>query len=410
MYSRLTTSVQFLRFIFHRFNNDRCLSHATNLSFATLLSIIPLMTVCIAILASFSVFKKIITQIQDFVFTHFTPKAESIQGIQDYFLTFSEKAAQLSSIGILFLVITSLLLMRTIDRALNEIWQVKVKRKPIHGFLVYWAVLTIGPLFIGISVALTSYIVSLPFFVESSVMAETNKWFLILGPFLATSIAFTLLYIAIPNRNVSFKHAFTGGILASLLFEIAKKGFAIYVTQFPTYRYIYGALSTIPIFIIWVYISWIVILLGAEMAHCLSVFSSKRSECDRSNETDLYLQLTVLQAIYQSQAKGRPMTEQALFDKFSGEHETRLISVLALLERALLINRADTTELIVIKDLHQYSLFQLIANNPGVIPLGANEVSIDKYPDEFAELLNRARLSLAEIMDVPIHNLFKKTE
>ena len=241
-------------------------------------------------------------------------------------------------------------------------------------------------------------------------MAQKNKWFLILGPFLATSIAFTLLYIAIPNRSVSFKHAFTGGILAALLFEIAKKGFAIYVTQFPTYRYIYGALSTIPIFIIWVYISWIVILLGAEIAHCLSVFSIKRSEYNHSNKIDLYLQLTVLQVIYQSQTNGKPMTEQALFDRLNDENENRLIGVLTLLERALLIKRTDSTELVVIRDLRQYSLFQLIANSPGIIPLGGNGVFINNYPDKFAVLLDRARSSLAEIMDVPIQDLFDKAK
>ncbi len=389
--------MRFLRYVARRFVDDRCLSHATNLSFATLLSLVPLMTVSIAILAAFQVFDQIIGQLQDFIFTHFTPKSASIAEVKKYFLDFSKKATQLTGTGILFLVLTSLLLMYSIDRALNEIWHVKVRRRLAQGFLVYWSVLTIGPLFIGISVALSSYVASLPLFAGSMAKVENNRLLLTLGPYLATLTAFTLMYVAIPNRPVSLKHALVGGLLASVLFELAKNGFTFYLTNFPTYRYIYGALSTIPIFMLWVYLSWIVILFGAEVAHSLSSFRVVRRQTGRP--VGLADMVKLLGLIHRAQSAGRPLGLEPLLEAMAQTDEQQLIALLDELEQHKVLSRSEAGEWVLLRDPREFTLYDLYLAHPYRLPTGAS----GPLPPG-AEALGD---SLQQLLAVPLQRFFE---
>jgi len=261
-----------------------------------------------------------------------------------------------------------LLLMYSIDRALNEIWHVKVKRRIVQGFLVYWSVLTIGPLFIGVSVALTSYVVSLPLFADSVSRVESNRLLLTLGPYAATVTAFTLMYVAIPNRPVSLKHAFAGGLLASVLFELAKKGFTFYLTNFPTYRYIYGALSTIPIFMLWIYLSWVIILFGAEVAHSLSSFRAGRGRVPHA--VGLADMLELFSRIHRAQSQGTPLTSVQLLEALVQADERQLLELLEELERHRVLSRSDNEEWLLIRDPQVFTLYDLYRVHPYRLPLG----------------------------------------
>ena len=245
------------------------LQSAAALTYTTLLSLVPLMTVALAAFSAFPIADRVSLQVQDFLFANFVPASGEI--LQSYLQEFSDKASRLTGAGSAFLVVIALALMASVDRALNVIWEVRRTRRRINVFVVYWAVLSLGPLLIGASMLATSYLISLPV-VSEAAASEVGLKLLKLTPIATSALGFTLIYMLVPNRRVVLRHAALGGLLAALLFELAKRGFGWYLTNFATYEAVYGALATIPIFLVWIYLSWLVLLLGAEFTRTLAVF------------------------------------------------------------------------------------------------------------------------------------------
>ena len=216
------------------------------------------------------VFKDISEIIQEFVFNNFVPSFG--QTIQDYLINFSIKASHLTTTGIIVLVIIALMLMSTINSALDNIWQINKRRRLIARFLVYWAILTLGPVLIGIGLYSTSYLLALPLIENVDSAIKIKSRLLALMPFFTSSIAFTLLYVLVPNTHVNRRHAIAGGVVAAILFELAKYTFGLYVKTVPTYTMIYGVIAVIPMFLIWIYVSWLIVFLGAQISYSRSVF------------------------------------------------------------------------------------------------------------------------------------------
>jgi membrane protein len=252
-----------------RFGRHQAMQNAAGLTYTSLLSLVPLMTVTLAIFSAFPVADRVYEMVQDFVFQNFVPTFG--EQLQQYLAEFSSKARRLTGAGAAFLVVVALMMMASIDRALNAIWEVRSERTFASKFLIYWAVLSLGPLLIGASLLVTSYAVSLPI-VSEAASSGLGRKLLSLTPVVASMVAFSMMYLVVPNRRVRFAHAVVGGLFAAVLFEGAKRAFGFYITQFPTYEAIYGALAMIPIFLVWLYMSWIIVLLGAEVTHCLSIF------------------------------------------------------------------------------------------------------------------------------------------
>jgi membrane protein len=214
------------------------------------------------------VFSDISETIGEFVFANFVP--EFGRAVQGYLIDFSLNASQMTHTGIMALIVIALLLMWEIESAINHAWNVPVSRNPVKRFSIYLAVLTGGPLLLGIGLFSTSYLLALPLLsdVDSSLMLRAR--FLTVMPFLTTILAFALLYNLVPNRRVNRNHALIGGVFAATCFEIAKNAFGLYVMAVPSYAIIYGALAIIPLFLVWIYLSWVIVLLGAQVTCCLS--------------------------------------------------------------------------------------------------------------------------------------------
>lgn len=252
---------RFARLVLARFGEERCNSVAQALSYTTILALVPLTTVAFGLLAVFPVFEEWMGTVQDFIYDHFVPASGDV--VQKYLQQFASKAAGLTAVGLLFLFVTALMLMATVEQTFNDIWHASHKRKLLQRFLTYWALLTLGPVLLGISLSLTSYLISLPIFAGQGALSLARG--LVLGslPFLLQFAMFAFLYTSVPNVAVKWRHAVIGGIFASILFEFAKRAFALFVVKYSSYKVIYGAVATLPVFLIWVYVSWIVILLGA---------------------------------------------------------------------------------------------------------------------------------------------------
>lgn len=285
-------AVEFCIAVARRFDEDRGVQIAGSLAFTTLLSIVPLFTVGLALVTAFPVFDEAGEALQTFIFEHFLPNSASLQAIREAITAFSEQAGRLTAIGMLFLLVTAVMLMLTVDHALNRIFQVRRRRPLAQRLIVYWSVLTLGPVLIGASLWLTTLL-----FGESSPLSR-------LLPFVFTWAALTLIYILVPYQRVELRHAACGALLAGTAFEIAKRAFAVYLANFPTYTLIYGAFATLPVFLVWVYVSWLVVLAGATFTALLPGYRVITTERDRAPGRELTEALDVLGALARAQDAG----------------------------------------------------------------------------------------------------------
>ncbi|WP_061033106.1 virulence factor BrkB family protein [Vibrio splendidus] len=259
-------SIQYFRYLLARMTHDRVNVNAGYLAYITLLSIVPMLTVLLSILSSFSVFADVGIVIQNFIITNFVPA--SGDAVHGALLEFVANTGKMTAVGSVFLFIAALMLISNIDKNLNYIWRVTEKRRAVLSFSMYWMVLTLGPILVGASIAATSYVTSLSLLQNEVVSGAFNTLIRKL-PLILSFFAFFGLYLLVPNKKIHFSHAAAGSLVAALLFELSKKGFAAYITQFPSYQVIYGALAAIPILFVWVYLCWLIVLVGAEVTAAL---------------------------------------------------------------------------------------------------------------------------------------------
>lgn len=256
---------KFCKKVFLEYNDTGCLTRAAAMSYTTLLSIVPLMAVTLSILSAFPVYQKIGKKMQDIIFANFV--AGSADVVQQHMQSFVDQAAKLSATGLFTLLLTAVLMIFNMEGAFNEIWRVEKRRQGVTAFLNYWAVLTLLPILIAVGFAVSTYVMSLPYI--QSTTASFKHPFIIAFPYLLTWAAFSFLYLTLPNRKVRLRHALPGAFVAMVFFEFAKYAFTLYILYFPTYELIYGALAGVPIFLFWVYLSWLIILFGAVVSHVL---------------------------------------------------------------------------------------------------------------------------------------------
>jgi membrane protein len=250
---------QIAQHMLHRFNAHHCLTSAASLSFTSLLAIVPLAAIGFGVLAAFPAFSGADDTITDFVLKNFTPGANA--AIQESFRDFVRNADSLTGAGILFLIITSALLLYEIELTFNHIWQVQKQRTLMARITIFWTVMSLGPILLGLGLS-----ISMPYFASlltvGGAAAMSINLMAYLLPLALEITVFSFLYMALPNVTVPVRHALTGGIIAGLLFEALKFGFGVYIRNFAAYDAIYGALSALPVFLIWTYLSWAVILFG----------------------------------------------------------------------------------------------------------------------------------------------------
>ena len=265
----------FTRLVLKRFGQDQCMRIAAALSYTTLLALVPLGAIAFSILSAFPVFDEVQTTIKSMLFENFLP--QSVEGAQSYFEHFIGQTQGLTAIGTVALAVTALLLLATIEAALNGIFHVKATRPFVPRMLMFWAVLTLGPLLLGGSLSLGTYLLFVSEWMGADKIPGLGGLMTRLTPGVLAVIAFSLFYAIVPYRPVRVRDALIGGLAAGVLFGIGRKLFALYITSFPAYQTIYGAVSMLPIFLIWMYFSWAIVLIGAEIAASLPHWGRARA-------------------------------------------------------------------------------------------------------------------------------------
>lgn len=262
------------RFAWRRLDEERLPEVAGSLTFTTVLALVPVLTVVLAIFTAFPIFDKFRAAL-DAYFVQTLMPGTIADTILDNLNQFASQARRLSAFGALGLIVTTLITMLTIDSAFNHIWRVKTPRPLLQRMMVYWTIVTFGPLLVGVSLTVTTDLVHategmIPGMAILGTVAYTTL------SILFTAVGFTLLYIVVPNRYVHWRDAAVGGLVAAVAFEAAKAAFVVFITGFRTYTIIYGALAALPIFLLWVYVSWLIALVGAVLAAALPVVKHER--------------------------------------------------------------------------------------------------------------------------------------
>lgn len=255
----------FLQLFWHRFQQNKLSQVAGALTYSTMLAIVPLVMVIFSIFTAFPMFDEATESIKTFLFTNFAPAASDAVG--GYIDQFVSNAKQMSAVGVISLIVVALMLIHSIDTALNAIWQSKT-RNFVLSMAVYWTLLTLSPIFIGTSIAINGYISSILMFSDNLSLPFGLK-ILSFVPFLLTWLCFTLIYALVPNTKVELKHAAIGALIAACFFTLGKQAFTWYIVTFPSYEMIYGAMATLPLMLLWIQLSWLFVLLGAQLSAVL---------------------------------------------------------------------------------------------------------------------------------------------
>ncbi len=334
-----------------QFGAKQCQQNAAALTYMTLFAIVPLMTVSYSMFSVIPAFQGVGEQLQDMIFTNFVPS--SGLEVQQYLQEFSGQARNLTVVGVAMLVVTAYLMLKNIETAFNTIWGVQESRKGLSNFLLYWAVLSLGPLLLGVGLVMSTYLLSLRLFVDEYDKLGLLVWLLRYLPWLLTAAMFTLLYAAVPNCRVPVRAAAIGGALTALVFELVKGLFG-WIVSHTSFEVIYGAFAVVPLFLLWINLLWMIVLAGAVLVRTLSSYQSSLMGRDYP---DLVAAVLILWQFYVGQARGEGLDDQQLVRFGVTTEQWQRLRGLFLRQR--LLTATQRGDYVLCRDLHGLTLFQL---------------------------------------------------
>ena len=402
MTNNLTDLRHLLHFIAVRFKHDRCAQMAASLTFTTLLSLVPLITIALTLFSAFPVFEDFSEHIKDFLLSNMMPETGG-KMISRYVEQFAESAEKLTAVGIVFLALTAMLMMHTIEEAFNTIWCVSRSRTMVQRVLIYWAGLTLAPLLIGGSLSLTSWLAGMSVGYAQQV-PEFGVIMLKVVPVLLTTLAFSLLFRVVPNRFVPLRHAFIGGAVAAAAFESMNRAFAYYVANFPTYKLVYGAFASIPIFLLWVYLSWLTVLLGALITSSLSYWRANPVK-KITAAAKLYCALRILRAMSEGLRHGTVQTLPTLSMQLRIGFDT-VEQILEELVRVKMVRKLAGKGWAMIRDTEHIrvsELYRLFVFDPSSMAVRQDDVEIHGW-------LTQMDQRVEEAAGISLHDLFAKSD
>lgn len=346
----------FARFLGRRFLDDRLFEAAGALSFTTVLALVPLSIVVFGVLSAFPVFEQWSEVLRDFIFANFVPSAA--QAVESYLLQFSLNTGQLTAAGVITLVVTVLITLQGVETTFNRIWRVKSARPQVSRFLVYWTVLTLGALVASASIAMMTSVFALDIFRTVS-GAWLQRNLVGAAPFAIELVAIAAIYRVVPHRTVKWRHAFAGALLAAVLLEVLKRLIALYLGSFDAYERIYGQVAFFPILLLWIYLAWVSVLLGASFAASVSAFRYQPAAMRLPVGYEMFGLLRLLGRFAEARRAGRGLHTDEIQQLEPCLTDSLIQELLGQLGDISLVSRAETGEWILARDLDDLSLAEL---------------------------------------------------
>ncbi len=349
----------FSRYVISRFGDNNLTQVAGALTFTTLLAMVPLMAMCFAVLAAFPAFGGMEAKLEAFIFENFVPHANEV--VRNYLGTFRQNVGKLSAVAIIGLGVTAVMLLITIETTLNRIFRVVRRRAIVMRLLSFWALLTVGPILFLLSLTLTSALFAMANTAGPQEISMVANRLARLVPMVLAFGGYLTLFVIMPNRQVLLRDAAVGAAFSAILFESLKAGFGLYVTAFPTYQAIYGAISVLPILLIWIWLAWIVTLAGATITAALPEWQGRGSvDLERAPRVGrLAMAIEILRMVKKAHHTGESVRTQAFIRKIRTAPNL-MEAMLARLENTGYLAETRRGRWILSRDLDGLTLYDLM--------------------------------------------------
>lgn len=357
------TWFQFILFVIRRFEADRCRDQAGSLTYTTLFAVVPMLTVFLVIISSIKALEPARQQLQQMIYSNFLPKTSI--AFDKAFNVFTQNSSNLTVIGVLFLFVTTVMMLTSIETVFNRIWRVQETRNGIVGFMRYWTIISLGPILLGSAFVISSTLASMNVlhnnFAGYQVDGTALLWVI---SFALTVLGFFILYWTIPNRNIPVRAAAISGVFSAIVFELLKNLFGFIMTNFTSYTLVYGAFAAVPIFLLWIFMSWNIVLLGVEISYALTAFHTGKIQ----TRHPIFMLLDVLELFYKRQQIGQTVTDAEAL-KILGRGEIgRWPAYVNLLEKQNIVKRTDNDEYVLVRNLDTVDFWSFYKALPYTLP------------------------------------------
>jgi len=372
-------------YVFARGQKDQFLRVAASLSYTSLIALVPLLAIAVAIFSAFPAFSEARGQFESFISQSMVPNAG--QSVHVYLRQFISATGKLTTVGVVGLGATAVLTLITIETAFNTIFRVARQRPMVSRVLMYWAVLTLGPLLFGVSSTLSGSLFAMRRALTGGAFDGLSAVAGLFTPMLFSWVAFSLLYMAVPNRPVSWRDALIGGAVAAVLFALLRFGFARFVASGNTYRTLYGALAVIPLFLLSMYLSWAVVLFGAVMTAALPEWRAHAASGGGTSgvAAEVGIALDLLARMRAAQKTGGVARRKAMLAAVAAP-ESAVEAVLEKLQSAGFAERSEDGDWILTRDLSEVAMSGLVA----ALGWGWSVEGADRLPSAWRPVLAAA--------------------
>lgn len=390
----------FVGLMVHQYRVTACQKSAASLTYVTLFATVPMLTVTFSMFSLIPAFQNLGDELQIVLFQHFLPNSE--QDLGKYLQSFSEQARQLTAFGFAFLLVSAYLMLKNIEQNFNAIWGVPQGRRGVANFLLYWAILSLGPLLLGVALAMSTYLASFRLLVGTYDSLGVIEWVLQFAPWVLTWAAFTLLFVAVPNCKVRVRHAMVGGFVTTLGFQGLKAAFS-WIVSHSSFSLVYGAFAALPLFLLWVNLIWTVVLSGAIFVHTINAHQIGLRD---RNYPDLVAALLVLWRCYYASKSGASVPERMLLQQGLAADQWQRIRDALVRHRVITANYQGNY--LLSQNLDLLSLQQLadIIALPHQVPSEPDNLRLLPWGEAGLKLLTEAEAHTSELYSIKLSALF----
>ena len=357
------TWFQFILFVIRRFEADRCREQAGSLTYTTLFAVVPMLTVFLNIISSIKALEPARQQLQQMIYSNFLPKTSI--AFDKAFNVFTDNSSNLTIIGVLFLFVTTVMMLTSIETVFNRIWRVQETRNGIIGFMRYWTIISLGPILLGSAFVISSTLASMNVLSNNFAGYEVDGTAVFgLISFALTVLGFFILYWTIPNRSVPVRAAVIAALFGAITFELLKNLFGFVMANFTSYTIVYGAFAAIPMFLLWIFLSWNVVLPGVEISYALTAFHSGKVH----TRHPILMILDILELFYKKQKTGQAVTDEEVLDILGRGEIERWPVYVQQLEKQNLIKCTDNNEYVLVRNLDHVDFWSFYTSLPYPLP------------------------------------------